>query len=71
MDKMELHMPSLQYRKVKYGKRYGYWWKKHREVARQIKDYSPAIDYFSNLEYELDKPMSYKHFDRWTKGRLI
>ena len=67
MDKLKRNLITGREETVRYGKRYGYWWKKHREVARKITNYSPAVDYFYDLEFTLDKPMSHKHFKRWLR----
>ena len=53
---------------VKYGKRYGYWWKQHKKIVAKLIDLQPGVSYFSHLEYKLDKPMSKKHFNRWRRA---
>ncbi len=67
MDKKIFNPMKRKHEIVRYGKRYGYWWKKHREIYRNIKDFSPAINYTWDMPFELDEPMSYKHMDRWMK----
>lgn len=67
MDKRERCIFTDEIKTVKYAKRYGYWWKIWKKEAKQIKNYSPSVDYFGHLEYKLDKPVSKKHFERWMR----
>ena len=67
MDKIEYSISKMEYETVKYGKRYGYWWKQYKIAASKIKKLQNGVDYFYDMEYKLDKPMSYKHFKRWLR----
>ena len=67
MTKKEYNFCKMEEEEVHYGKRYGYWWKKHKKIAAGIKNLRNGVDYFHSMEYKLDKPMSRKHFHRWRR----
>ncbi len=67
MNKFEFNVYKRKHEIVKYGARYGYWWKKHKEIYRRLKHFSFYIDYTHDLEFRLDKPISGKHIKRWLR----
>jgi hypothetical protein len=62
-----------RYCEVEVCKRYGYWWKKSREICRKlnIEDFNSGVDYFREIPFKLGKCMSQKHLSRWNKKLKI